>query len=99
MRIRVATPAQRLRAAERKAEAERAAGIPDRTNADARRLCSIDLRGAGGPQLNLEPRAGYHAWRARDVATGNVVNCAALKTLLHAIADQLPPTLGPRRAT
>lgn len=92
--MRVRTPAQRYRAQERKAQAERDAGIPDRVDADFRTACMVDLRGAGGPLLTLEPRRGYHAWRM--VEDGKVKDCAALKTLLHRIADDLPRTIAPR---
>ena len=86
----------RWRAAEMRAQAERDAGIPDSEPlVDVRQPCVIDLRGAGGPLLTLEPRAGYIAWRQRDDA-GGVQDCAAIKTLLHRLADTLPRTLGAR---
>jgi hypothetical protein len=87
----------RWRAAEARAQAEREDGIPDRhPAAEWRSTCIIDLRGAGGPLLTLEPRAGYVSWRAVDQA-GNVIDCAALKTLLHTVADALPRELAARR--
>lgn len=92
--MRIRTAAQRHRSQERKAQAEREAGIPDRVDADFRTACLLDLRGAGGPLLTLEPRRGYHAWRM--VEDGKVIGCAALKTLLHRIADQMPRTMGAR---
>ena len=79
--MRVKNAAQRYRAQERRAQAERDAGIPDRVDEDFRTACLLDLRGAGGPLLTLEPRRGYHAWRM--VQDGKVTDCAALKTLLH----------------
>ena len=86
----------RWRAAEARAEAERADGIPDRPMpVDWRTTCTVDLRGAGGPLLTFEPRAGYVAWRARNEA-GDVTACAALKTLLHALADDMPRMMGAR---
>ena len=85
----------RWRAAEARAEAEREAGIPDRAPEDSRQPCVIDLRGAGGPLLTLEPRRGYVAWRQID-ESGQVQACAALKTLLHGMADQLPRMLAAR---
>jgi len=91
--MRIRTAAQRHRSQERKAQAERDAGIPDRVDADFRTACMVDLRGCGGPMLTLEPRHGYHAWRM--VEDGTVIDCAALKTLLHRVADELPPTLSP----
>jgi hypothetical protein len=90
--MRIRTAAQRHRSQERKAQAEREAGIPDRVDADFRTACMVDLRGAGGPLLYLEPRRGYHAWRR--IKDGKVIDCAALKTLLHRIADELPRTRG-----
>ncbi len=87
----------RWRAEEARAEAEREAGIPDREPyTDARRAFTVDLRSAGGSLVTFEPRAGYIAWRQLDEA-GEVTDCAALKTLLHRLADSLPPTLGARR--
>ena len=50
----------------------------------------------GGPCMVLEPRRGYVAWRARDVDSGDVVHIAALKELLHRIADDLPRMLSLR---
>lgn len=92
--MRIRTAAQRYRSQECKAAAEREAGVPDRSDADFRTACLLDLRGCGGPLLTLEPRRGYHAWRM--VQDGKVTACAALKTLLHRIAGELPRTMGPR---
>ena len=78
------------------AQVERDAGIPDRTDCDIRQPITLDLRSAGGPNLTLEPRIGYVAWRARDSDTGQVMRCAALKELLHRIADELPRRLSDR---
>ena len=87
----------RWRNAEARAQAERDAGIPDREPAtDYRQPCTIDLRGAGGPLLTLEPRLGYLAWRQREGE--QVTDCAAIKTLLHRLADALPVTMSPARA-
>lgn len=86
----------RWRAAEARADAERAEGIPDRQPVtEWRRECVLDLRGAGGPLLRLEPRAGYIAWR-RVSESGQVEDCAALKTLLHRLADELTPQMSAR---
>ncbi len=91
MRTRYRTAQQRELAQQRKADAERAAGIQDREPVeDWRRPCMLDLRGAGGSRLVLEPRRGYLSWRARNADTGEVTDCAALKTLLHRLADELP---------
>lgn len=66
---------------------------------DARPVISLDLSGVGGRSLVLEPRLGFIAYRARDAATGEVLECAALKELLHRIADRLPRTMAPRECT
>ncbi len=92
--MRIRTAAQRHRSQERKAQDERDACIHDRADADFRTACLLDLRGCGGPLLTLEPRRGYHAWRM--VEDGKVTDCAALKTLMHRIADQMPRTMGLR---
>ena len=82
----------RWRAAEARAEAEREAGITDRTaTVDCRQRITLDLSSYGGQRLHLEPRLGYIACRLLD-DTGQVLDCAALKTLLHRIADSLPRT-------
>ena len=89
----------RWRAAEARAQAERDAGIPDRPlDIDARSPIPLDLRAAGYRNLHIEPRIGYVAWRLVDADTDEVIDCAALKTLLHRIADKLPRTLGVRAA-
>ena len=69
-----------------RAEAERAAGIPDRVDGDYRTACTVDLRGHGGSLYTLEPRRGYVAWRVID--GGKVVFCGSIKQALHWIADQ-----------
>ena len=80
-----------------RAQAERDAGIPDRHEVeDARQPIPLDLTSYGGPRLRIEPRRGYLAARAVDEDTGQVVHCAAIKELLHRIADQMPRMLAPR---
>lgn len=87
----------RWRAAEARAQAERDAGIPDREPfEDCRQPFALDLRSAGYRRLRIEPRAGYVAWRAVDEDSGEVIDCAALKELLHRVADKLPRMLSPR---
>lgn len=87
----------RWRAAEALAEAERDSGIHDREPAqDFRQPFDLLLRSAGYKDLRIEPRIGYVAWRAVDVDTGDVVDCAALKTLLRNVAERLPRMLGAR---
>lgn len=88
--IRYKSTAARYRAAERRAQAERDAGIPDRDDSDCRQSIALDLSSVGGRCLTLEPRRGYVAYRARDISTGEVIACGALKTLLHRLADELP---------
>jgi hypothetical protein len=85
----------RWRAAEARAQAERDDGIPDRPAfVDIRQPIDLDLTSWGGPRLHIEPRRGYIA--ARAVAADGAVQVAALKTLLHRIADSLPRTLSHR---
>jgi hypothetical protein len=87
----------RWRNAERRAQAERDAGIPDRAApADQRQPITFDLSSYGGRRLRIEPRIGYIACRVIDDETGEIIDCAAIKTALHRIADALPATLGAR---
>lgn len=102
MRFRTRTDAARhaararWRAAETRAEAERAAGIPDRPElVDLREPITLDLRSYGGALLRIEPRPGRIGVRVIDEGSG-AVECAALKTALHRIADALPRVLGAR---
>ena len=82
----------RWRAAEQRAEAERAAGIPDLPlPTDMRDPLDLDLRSYGDSWLRIEPRLSYIAVRQVNRVTGEV-KCCALKTALHAIADSLPRT-------
>ena len=91
------TAEQRSSAKARRAQWERDDGIPDREPlTDARQPFTLDLRAAGFHDLRIEPRIGYVAWRAVDVDTGEVLHAAALKELLHWIADQLPRMLAMR---
>lgn len=84
----------RWRNAEARAQAERDAGIPDAPPVeDTREPFTMLLRSAGFRDLRIEPRRGYVAWRAVDVATGEVVHCAALKELLRRVASQVPRML------
>ena len=71
---------------EHRAEQERLAGIPDRTDEDRRTECVIDLSGSNGPIYRLVPRRGYVAWRVLE--SDHVVFCGSLKQSLHWIADQ-----------
>ena len=89
----------RWRAAEIRAEQKRIDCVPAREPAhDNREPIRLDLRSAGGKGWIIEPRAGYIGWRLRDEDSGEVSVCAALKTLMHRLADELPRTLGRRSA-
>lgn len=82
---------------ERRADAERAAGIPDREpTADSRDDIPLDLRGHGGKNWIIEPRLGYTSCRLRNVATGKVVAVGTLKQLLRFLSRQTPHRLGLR---
>lgn len=86
----------RWRAAEARAQAEREAGIPDvPLPVDVRDPFTLDLRNVGGKVWRFEPRVGYIAWRR--IGEGGEVECAALKTLLHRTADELPRAMSLRR--
>ena len=78
------------------AEDERAAGIPDRVDSDSRQPFDLLLKSAGLADMLIEPRLGYVAWRAVDIDTGRVLRRAALKELLHWIADVLPRMMSAR---
>jgi hypothetical protein len=81
-----------------KADDERAAGIPDRLPfEDCRQPITLDLTSYGGKRIRIEPRMGYVSCRAVDDDTGRVLHCAAMKTLLHTLADELAPMMSPRR--
>ena len=83
--------------AEQRAEAERAAGIPDAPLlADIRRTFDLPMAHLGWRDLRIEPRIGYVAWRAVDAQTGEVLQCAALKELLRWVAVKLPRMLSAR---
>ena len=78
------------------ADDERQADIPDRVDGENRQPFPLLLKSAGFHDMQIEPRLGYVAWRAVDMGTGNVLHSAALKELLHWIADQLPRMISPR---
>lgn len=88
--------AARDAAAERRLAQAEADGVPARVDEDFRTDCFIDLRGAGGPLLVLQPRRGYVAWRV--VENGKVIDCAAIKTALHRIGDRMVRMRAPRSA-
>jgi hypothetical protein len=91
------TPEQRSRARVRKAQWARDDGIPDRAPIeDKREAFELPLKAAGYFDMLIEPRLGYVSWRAIDKDTGTVLHCAALKELLHWIADRVPRYLALR---
>ena len=92
------TQAQRDAAAERRAQADRDAGIPDREPIPLRPSWELDLRAVGGPWWRCEPRAGYIADRVYDQATGELVMCAPPKTILRAATAMVARRLGERAA-
>ena len=98
-RCRAQSDQSRWRSAELRASAERADGIPDRApDTDMRSPLRFDLAAEGYRDVIVEPRIGYVAWRLLDAHSGKCIECAALKTLLHRLADRLPRTLGMRAA-
>lgn len=90
------SPARRDARWESRALEAEASGDPLRTDADFRRPCVLDLRGAGGRLLYLTPAHGKCAWEARD-ESGAVVGRAAIKTLLHDEAARLVRMGSPSR--
>lgn len=87
----------RWRAAEIRADAERADGIPDRTPLEDRRQpFTLEFAHLGWRDVRIEPRLGYIAWRCVDTETGDVLACKALGELLRWIAGQVPRQLGIR---
>ena len=89
------TPASRFAQAERRAQAEREAGIPDR-EPDRRTTWWLDLRPVGGPWWRCEPRIGYVSYRVYVEPTGERVMCAPPKTILAKASSQLPRPLSQR---
>lgn len=91
------TAAQRSRARTQQAAWQREDGIPDRPPIeDLRQPFPLLLKSAGFHDLNIEPRLGYVSWRAVDIDSGEVLHGAALKELLHWIADRVPRMLAAR---
>jgi hypothetical protein len=71
------------------ADDERAAGIPDRTDALPRLVRVMDYRDLGGPCWRCTPREGYQSYRVHDHA-GVFVMCGPMKSILRAMARALP---------
>jgi hypothetical protein len=90
-------PKRSPRWAERRADDERAAGIPDLPILeDCRDVLPLDLRKHGGGELQIEPRLGYASCRLRNVATGEVVMVGTLKQVFRYLSRQIPHTAGAR---
>lgn len=84
-------PDRRYNARARKAQCARDDGIPDRLPIeDTRETFELPLKAVGYFDLLIQPRLGYVSWRAIDKDTGTVLHGAALKELLHWIADRVP---------
>ena len=96
MSYRRRTPAQRFAAAERKAQAERDAGIPDRPAMVALQPLLIDLRGAGGPHWRCEHKPGSCQWRVYEADTGERVMCGQIGGILTAAHRATPRMLSAR---
>lgn len=92
MQLRRRTPTSRFAQAERRAQAERDAGIPDRDPVDARTTWWLDLRPIGGPWWRCEPRRGFVSYRVYAEPAGERVMCAPPKTILSSAAARLPKT-------
>jgi hypothetical protein len=81
----------------RKADQERADGIPDRPPiVEHRQPIPLALARLGWRDVTLEPRAGYVSWRCRDDKTGEVLACKAFGQMLRWIAGRVPRMLGAR---
>lgn len=74
MRIRYKSAASRYAAAERRADAEREAGIPDRLDEDQREPWSIVF---GSIRWTATPRRGYKTWRITDESGALIACCTA----------------------
>lgn len=62
---------------------------------DRRAEFQIDMRSAGYKLLDVKPRRGI-SWACVDAATGEVLHCAAMKSLLRWIARQCVRPLAAR---
>lgn len=96
MRHRYTRRSQSDALAEARMQRAAEAGIPVRTDPPLPAPITLDLSDAGGKRLTLHKCRRGRAWRAVDEATGKAVARAALKELLHKLADALPRTLGAR---
>lgn len=90
MHYRRRTPESRFAQAERKAQAERDAGIPDRPAPVALPPVLLDLRGAGGPHWRCEHKPGTCQWRVYDADTGDRVRCGQIGGIIAAAHRATP---------
>jgi hypothetical protein len=88
MRYRYRSAASRHAAAERRAQAERDAGIPDR-EPDQRTTWWLDLRPIGGPHWRCEPRIGYVSYRVYAEPDGERVMCGPPKAIMARASGSL----------
>jgi hypothetical protein len=94
MHYRRRTPASRFAQAERKAQAERDAGIADRVTPPLLPPVLIDLRGAGGPHWRCEHKPASCRWLVYDADTGARVMCGQIGGILTA-AHKATPRMRP----
>lgn len=81
----------------RKADDERAEGIPDRPAlVEHRQPFTLPFAALGWKDVRIEPRLGYISWRCIDEATDEVLMCCALGEMLREIARRVPRQLGIR---
>lgn len=95
MRFHRRTSASRFAQAERKAEAMRAAGIPDR-EPDQRVTWWVDLRPIGGPWWRCVPRPGHVSYFVYAEPGGERVMCGPAKTILGRAAAALQRPISER---
>ena len=96
MKHRHRSPASRDAAAERRAQARRDAGIPDRPAPVALPPVLIDLRGAGGPYWRAEHKPGTCQWRVYDAGSGERVMCGQIGGVVSAAHKRTPRMLSER---
>jgi len=90
------TPASRDAAAERRAQARRDAGIPDRPALVSLPQITLDLRGCGGPHWRAEHKPGTCQWRVYEASTGERVMAGRIGGVISAAHKQTPAMLAER---
>ena len=96
MKYRHRSPASQDAAAERRADAQRDAGIPDRPAPQQLAPVLIDLRGAGGPYWRAEHMPGTCRWRVYEAGTGERVMVAQIGGIVAAAHKATPRMLSVR---